>query len=344
MTKRHLSVSHRLPLSLVVVCCLCGCVTKLHLPASYERPQSLPEEYLAQFCYQAHPVAESVALIKEKRRYRVFDVLLDAAPGDEDPLIELEFYAPRQDEPAPAPLVLMLPVLNGTKHLMRPFATHFVKGGYAVAIVDTVQRRTLLQDMAHPEQAIRQSVQRHRRVIDWAASRPDLDISRLGVFGASLGGFNALFLAAIDNRVRVVSPALIGGGLPSVLTTSNERRIKAAVDGAKLEMSMDDDQLMQHLTDNIQTDTLALAPHIDASRVLMVMAKRDEAVAYESLVRLREAMGGPDAYVFPTGHSSTAAYIFYLRSRIRDFFDRKLAEPGTTGTATGSDELCSSAT
>lgn len=319
-----------------------GCVTRLHLPENYERPQSLPEEYLAQFCYQASPIGETVVLIKEKRRYRVFDVLLDAASGDEDPLIELEFYAPRQDEPAP--LVLMLPILNGTKHLMRPFATHFAKGGYAVAIVDTVQRRTLLQDMAHPEQAIRQSVQRHRRVIDWAATRPDLDISKLGVFGASLGGFNALFLAAIDNRVRVVSPALIGGGLPYVLMTSKERRIMAAVDGAKLEMSMDDDQLMLHLTDNIQTDTLAIAPHIDASRVLMVMAKRDEAVVYESQVNLREAMGGPDAYVFPTGHSSTAAYIFYLRSRIRDFFDDKLAEPGTTGTATGSDELCSSTT
>jgi dienelactone hydrolase len=224
---------------------------------------------------------------------------------------------------------------------VRPFATHFAKHGYAVVIVDTVQRKTLLQDLADPEPAIRQAVQRHRRVIDWIESRSDIDASRLAVFGPSLGGFNALFLAGMDERVRAVAPALVGGPLPEVLMTSNERRVKDAVEGAKSELTMDDEQLMQHLADNIQTDTMTIAPHVNADRVLMILAKYDKAVPYELQVSLWQAMGEPEAITLPTGHASAAAYLFYLRSQVRKFFDRKLAEPGDDGTAIVPDDLCS---
>ena len=250
---------------------------------------------------------------------------------DDDSPITFEYY--EQISNTPAPVAMVLPILNGQKHLVRPFATHFAKNGYGVVFVDTVQRRTLLEDLVNPEPAIRQTSQRHRRVIDWIESRPELDASRLGVFGPSLGGFNALFLAAMDERVSVVSLALVGGSLPQVLVTSEERRIKEAVAGAKTELSMGDERLTEYLTDNIETDTLSIAPHINADRVLMVLAKYDKAVPYDSQLNLREAMGQPEAITLPTGHSTAAAYLFYLRSRVLKFFDRKLAEPSEYGTA-----------
>lgn len=43
----------------------------------------------------------------------------------------------------------------------------------------------------------------HRRALDVLASQPDVDATRLGAIGHSLGGHNALFLAAFDERVRV---------------------------------------------------------------------------------------------------------------------------------------------
>ena len=35
-------------------------------------------------------------------------------------------------------------------------------------------------------------------------------------------------------------------------------------------------------------------------------------------------MGNPESITLPTGHVSTAAYLFYLRSRVLEFFERTL--------------------
>lgn len=223
---------------------------------------------------------------------------------------------------------------------MRPFATYFASRGYSAVIVDTVQRDTLLDDMINPEPAIRRTIQRHRRVIDWIETRPDLDSSRIGVFGASLGGFNALFLAAFDDRVGAAVPALAGGSLAEVLVTSDEHRIREAVDGVRDELGLDDTQLFDYLQEKIQTDTLALGRHIHADRVLMVLAEHDDSVPYERQLELRETMGEPEAITLPTGHVGAAAYLPYLRSKTFEFFERKFSEPSDYGTASLPADAC----
>ena len=322
---------------------LCACASVETLPDGYETPSPLPRSYLEQFCYPPAPVENEMVLIKEKKSYRVFEGSINAGVdgADDDTRITFEFYEPTDG--SPSPVVLLLPILNGQKHLMRPFATKFARNGYAAVIIDTVQRRTLLDDLGDPEPAIRLTIQRHRRVIDWVETRPDLDASRIAVFGASLGGFNALYLAAMDPRVRAVSPALVGGSLPYVLVTSDERRIVEATEAVKARLSMDDAQLMDYLTAKIETDTLTVAPHVNADRVLMVLTKYDTTVPYDSQLRLRDAMGNPEAITLPASHNMAAAYLFYLRSKVLKFFDRKLSADSARGTAIIPADVCGDA-
>lgn len=319
---------------------LFACASVKPLPQDYQAPAPLAREYLTEFCYRPSPITEELTLIKEKKRYRLYEVSIDAGFNgfDDDSPITFDYY--EQLSETMSPIVLLLPILNGQKHIMRPFATKFASKGYAVIIIDTVQRNTLLDDLKDPEHSIRKVVQRHRRVIDWAESRPNLDTSRLGVFGASLGGFNALYLAALDKRVNVASIALVGGSLPYVLLNSNERRIVEAVTGVKKELSFNNKQLMEYLTDKIVTDPLAIAPHVNAERILMVLAKYDEAVPYGSQLELYEKMGRPEAITLPTGHITAAAYIFYLRSQVFKFFDQKLSPASKSGTAAISPDYC----
>lgn len=334
------AVIFRWAVGLTLVAQLCACASVERLPEGYQAPSPLPRTYLEQFCYEPVPIENELVLVKEKKRYRVFEGSINAGPNgsDDDAQITFEFYEPSGD--SPSPVVLLMPILNGQKHLMRPFATKFARNGYAAVIIDTVQRRTLLDDLGDPEPAIRLSIQRHRRVIDWVETRPDLDASRIAVFGASLGGFNALYLSAMDPRVSVATTALVGGSLPYVLVNSDERRIVEATDAAKARLSMDDDQLLDFLSDEIKTDVLALAAHMNADRVLMVLTKYDSTVPYDSQLRLRDAMGNPEAITLPTSHNMAAAYLFYLRSRILKFFDRKLSEESDHGTAAIPDDVC----
>jgi dienelactone hydrolase len=334
------AVIFRLVVGITLVAQLCACASVERLPEGYQAPSPLPRTYLEQFCYEPVPIENELVLVKEKKRYRVFEGSINAGPNgsDDDVQITFEFYEPSGD--SPSPVVLLMPILNGQKHLMRPFATKFARNGYAAVIIDTVQRRTLLDDLGDPEPAIRLSIQRHRRVIDWIETRPDLDASRIAVFGASLGGFNALYLSAMDPRVSVAATALVGGSLPFVLVNSDERRIVEATEAAKARLSMDDEQLLDFLSDKIETDVLALAAHMNADRVLMVLTKYDTTVPYDSQLRLRDAMGNPEAITLPTSHNMAAAYLFYLRSRVLKFFDRKLLEESDHGTAVMPDDLC----
>jgi len=337
---RGATVMFRLVVGVTLVAQLCACASVERLPEGYQTPSPLPRTYLEQFCYEPVPIENELVLVKEKKRYRVLEGSINAGPNgsDDDVQITFEFYEPSGD--SPSPVVLLMPILNGQKHLMRPFATKFARNGYAAVIIDTVQRRTLLDDLGDPEPAIRLSIQRHRRVIDWVETRPDLDASRIAVFGASLGGFNALYLSAMDPRVSVVTTALVGGSLPYVLVNSDERRIVEATEAAKARLSMDDEQLLDFLSDKIETDVLALAAHMNADRVLMVLTKYDTTVPYDSQLRLRDAMGNPEAITLPTSHNMAAAYLFYLRSRVLKFFDRKLSEESDHGTAVMPNDLC----
>ena len=308
----------------VVIVGSLGCATVEPFQGDGREPVPMPADVADRFCYAAGPPENAIALAKDKRRYRVLDVTIEPGldDGDDDSPITLEFYEPKGIESAP--VVLVLPILNGQKDLVRPFAKHFARNGYAAVIVDTLQRRTLLEDLIEPEAAIRRTVIRHGRVLDWVENQPALDSNRIGVFGASLGGFNALYLAALDDRVRAVVPALVAGDLPYVMVHSTERRIVEAVEAARDELSMTADELQAYLQDRLETDLLTLAPHVDPQRVLMVLATRDDAVPYEKQQELREALGSPEAIVLPSGHVTAAAYLFYLRSRALAFFDRTL--------------------
>lgn len=337
--RKHSHLVH-LPLWFGMVLLLGGCATIESLPANYAQPEPISAAIVEQFCYVASKIIAESTLVRESNSYRVFEVSMPAGlEGDhDDTLISFEFYEQRSQ--GPSPVVMFLPILNGQKHLMRPFARYFASHGYSAVIVDNVQRKTLLEDIIDPEPAIRRTIQRHRRVIDWIETRPDLDRSRIGVFGASLGGFNALFLAAVDDRVSAVVPALAGGSLAEVLVTSNEHRIRLAVDDVRDELGLDDAQLLDYLQEKIQTDTLVLGRHIHADRVLMVLAKHDDAVPYERQLELRRTMAEPESITLPTGHISAGAYLPYLQSKTLEFFERKFSEPSGHGTASLPADTC----
>ena len=312
---------------LVLVLALSGCASVAPLQSDQRTVEPVPYVIADRFLYDDVPGDAQITLIDETRLYRRFEGSFNPGVDDdeENALVTFEYY--QQIDNASAPVILVLPILNGKKYVARPFAKYFAKNGYAAIIVDTKQRDTLAEDLINPEKAIRETVIRHRLMLDWVASRPELDANRIAIFGASLGGFNALYVAAVDDRVRAVVPALAAADLPYVFVHSKERRVRRSMKTAMQQLDKDRDEMLTYLIEHLETDTLSIAPHMDAVNVLMVMARFDWAVPYQKQLELREALGNPEAITLPTGHITAAFYIPYLRKKALNFFDRRLTLP-----------------
>ncbi len=290
----------------------------------------LSGEFAKAFCYPSTAIDAELELVEEKNGFRFYTGSFPSGlPLDEDPApITFEFYEPIGVENPPVAIVL--PILNGQKHIVRPFATYYAKNGFASIIVDSTQRTTLDDDILAPDAAILETVKRHRRMLDWVEQRPGLDASRIVVFGASLGAFNAYYLSATDDRVRAVVPALAAADLPYVFARSEERRIKEAFERVMAEQSMNRDELEAHMRDKLSIDTADLAPYVNTYRVMMIIAKRDKKVPVDKQYELRELLGEPETILLPTGHIQSAGYISYLRKKTLRFFERMLDEPNAT--------------
>src|SRR5262245_2958516 len=94
--------------------------------------RTLPPAIAADFSYvrQANPTAK-VKVLEQKSDYTIRRVELLTAPSGSDTnrWIELDYYD--VNSKAPAPVVMVLPMLGGGYTLERHFANYFASRGYA---------------------------------------------------------------------------------------------------------------------------------------------------------------------------------------------------------------------
>ena len=63
------------------------------------------------------------------------------------------------------------------------------------------------------EEILYRDITGFRRILDYMLEEPDVDETRVGVFGASWGGFRTMLWAGVDDRIRVAAAAPGGGGM-----------------------------------------------------------------------------------------------------------------------------------
>ena len=83
-------------------------------------------------------------------------------------------------------------------------------------------RRAADEQLARPERFIRENMFEYRRVLDWMGTQREIDSESIGVFGVSLGGIDAVLLAALDERVGAAVVAMAGGDFSDVVMGSRD--------------------------------------------------------------------------------------------------------------------------
>jgi uncharacterized protein len=137
-----------------------------------------------------------------------------------------DVYAAKADAGKKLPTIVMAHGWGGTKAAFRPEAIAFAQAGYLVVAFDyrgwgesdsRVVLVTKREPAEHPNNRFTAEVQEVREVvapldmvvdwlnaINWAASDPQCDAARIGLWGSSLSGGLVVSAAELDPRVRAI--------------------------------------------------------------------------------------------------------------------------------------------
>jgi dipeptidyl aminopeptidase/acylaminoacyl peptidase len=231
---------------------------------------------------------------------------------------------PRAD--GPHPVVVLIPGLDSTKEELRSTETTFLDRRLATLTIDGPG-----QGEAEYDLMIRG---------DWApvaetlwqaiGGLPELDRSRLGIWGVSLGGYYAPRVAAALGDRATACVALAGPfnfgecwpGLPQLTRDTFRVRSGAATDEEARQIAL--------------TLGMADAAADLVAPLLIVFGRKDRLIPWEQAVRLRDAVTGPvELLMLEDGNHGCANVAPWHRPRTADWLAARLAVPAPLTTKAG---------
>jgi dienelactone hydrolase len=299
----------------------CGACTRyVPLADDYTGPDRRPEELELALADTSPQPLEVVADVEARTRaHFVVRQLELPSPEDPDKPIFFEYYD--VDGDARTPVIMLLPIFNGQLAIPRYFARHFANEGLAAVVV--TRGRDPLGALTEPEETVQGNLRDYRRVLDWVEQQPELDASRIGLFGVSLGAMDAVLLTALDSRVNALVIAMAGGDLEYLLANTNYRPVARTIADMAESLGTSREALGAQLEAAIKLDPLAVAPYIDAERVFMILTRTDAIIPFEAQERLRAELGSPEALYLATGHRLSVVFFPKLRNAAFEFFSRR---------------------
>ena len=268
------------------------------------------------------PTITAEKQIVSRSAYTKKDVTLRT--GD-DRSVKFTYYVPKTRKPTP--VVICLPIMGGeTYPVEEPFASAFARNGYASLILHRPDIKKEIKNLEDIDPLLQQSVADTSRVIDWLEQQPNIDATRIGLFGVSLGAIRGTLVLAFDERIKAGVLGLVGGDLPYILTHCDDKRLEKAREQILSRNNLTLAEAEDALRNAITFEPLAVAPGIDPSRVMMVIAACDQVVPARTGWKLRRELGDPETIQLLSGHYTSVIHLPYLQRASRKFFEKRFNE------------------
>lgn len=213
------------------------------------------------------------------------------------------------------PAVLLLHYLRGSFLPMESAGVQFAQEGLVAmllylphygrrqAAAPEKRLRFLSADVPATVANVVQAVQDARRAGDWLASRPEVDPTRIGVFGVSLGAVVGSIVAGVEPRFTRHVLVAGGGDLASIVLNGGPELTEVAA--ALKEGGWTPEKLAAALR---PVEPLSLAPRVDGPEVRLFNATKDQIIPRAATERLWEAMGRPPITWLESDHYGVALH------------------------------------
>lgn len=312
---------------LLLATVFCGCVYH-----PLQRPARAPAPLPAAFVETRTAIAQKkpvpmLAGQKELRKHSTFTVSEITLSVGSDRTLKGQYFLPHSQKHK-TPAIVILPIMGGSTYpLEEMFAVSFARAGYACIIPHRPNIKDEIKNLEDIDPLLQNGIHDVSRSIDWLETLPHIDAKRIGLFGISLGAIRGTLVMAMDPRIRAGILGLGGGDMPYILTHSKEKRLMKARDKILERNNIDLKEAEGRLREAITYDPLALAPSVDPTRVMMVIAACDRVVPPRTGWELRRKLGNPETIELWSGHYGSVIHIPYLRQATCRFFKKKFAEP-----------------
>ena len=256
---------------------------------------NVPERFRlvpARFSYELEPRLETTGYTVSAVRFPSPIV----SPDVENNTVHAEYFQTRV--PGKRPAVVVLHILGADFALSRYLAARLADKGVSALFVKLPYygerkpkdgRRFLSHDIDRSVLAMSQGVCDVRYAAAWLAGRREVDATKLGVTGISLGGIVSSLAASIDPTLNRAALLLAGGSLHDVLWEMPERQAIEARN-AWIASGRTKAQLRELTT---PFDPLTYAQGLRGKRVMMVAGNTDEVITPASATALWEVAGRP---------------------------------------------------
>lgn len=249
----------------------------------------------------------------------------------ENDTVYAEYFVPKgASGAAKVPAVLILDILDGATVIPRGQAVWLAQHGVASLFVYMAHYgprrapgskvRLLSPNLPRTLEGIRQTALDCRLATAWLAARPEVDPTRLGLVGTSLGSLVGANVVGAEPRLKNICLLLPGGGLvdayydhpkakeyrPYVDALGGKRTLKALI---------------------APVDPITYGPQLKTRNVLMIAASRDDIIPPSAATALWEASGRQKIIWVDSTHVGAAAHSMMALRVVRDHVKGEAGEP-----------------
>jgi len=290
------------------------------------RPSRDPalQALLARYEFKEKEFPWQLREVRQNEKFTLYWLTFPSAvqgESEENNTVWARFWQPK--EPGrKRPAALLLHWLGGKFDLFELIGQRLAENGVPALMMympdygpraakDPARREKLMKmEMERVLGNIRQSVMDARRAGDWLAARPDVEPSRVGIVGISLGAVIGSLAAGVDDRFGRSLFVIGGGDLPGIILHGSKETVAAK---RQLEEAGLTPEKMRELWKDIEPCTFA--SRMRPEEVLMINAETDEVIPKDCTLRLHEAIGRPEIKWFKGGHY---ALLFQVGSVLKD--------------------------